>query len=277
MLKINQVIKPRNLAEALKQLQSGSYKVIAGGTDVIPQMRNRIMESIALLDLRLLQEELSRIEIKHDYLCIGALCTHYQIHTNPLVKQWCPVLAEACARIGSAQIRKRGTIGGNIINASPAADSVPVLVAAGAQAVITSAEVERVVPINCVAQRPGRTCLEKDELLTEIRIPLAGKAWSGTYLKVGPRNALLISVADAAVMIHPEFGVRISCGSVGPTIQRAEHTEKVFAQANMRLNDFEEALNLDISPIDDIRASAQYRKDVLVNLIYQLYQEKGGL
>lgn len=277
MLKISQVKRAESLNEALQLLQEGTYKVVAGGTDVIPQMRNQIMDPVSLLDLRLLREELGKIEIKDEFLCIGALCTHFQIHTDPLVQEWCPVLADACARIGSAQIRKRGTIGGNIINASPAADSVPTLVATGAQAVITSAEVQRVVPMENVAQQPGRTCMVPGELLTQIRIPLKGKPWSGTYLKVGPRNALLISVADAAVVMHPEFGIRIACGSVSPTIQRAGHTEKLFTQAGKTQADFEAALGKDISPISDVRASAQYRRDVLVNLIYQLYQQKGGL
>lgn len=271
---IKSIVRANSLEEALALLQDAPYTILAGGTDLLPQLRAGKSFSPQLLDLQALRPALAEISLQDDALCIGALCTHAQIQNDPLVQTWCPVLAAACRSVGAAQIRKRGTIAGNLVNASPAADTAPTLAAVGATAVLQHAAGSRSVAVEELACGPGRTCLQPGELLTALRIPLQGQPWRGDYQKVGPRSALQISVASAALLQHPQFGCRIACGSVGPTVQRARQCEALFSQRGQAKQAFAHALQTDISPIDDIRASAQYRRDVLCNLIYQCYLEK---
>ena len=273
MLNVKEVIKVASLEQTLHLLREKPYIVVAGGTDVLPKLRAGAWENTELLDISSLQQSLSGIYLEDGCLCIGAMCTHAQIQQDPLVQQWCSVLCQACRTVGSAQIRRRGTLGGNLVNASPASDTAPVLAAAGAQALLVSAESTRFVPVQMFATGPGKTCRMPDELLTQIRIPLYDHSWQGKYIKIGARNALVIAVASAAVLSHPKFGIRIACGSVGPTVLNAGHCEKLFTQPDMKRHDFYQALQRDLQPIDDVRASAQYRMDVLTNIIYQLYQE----
>lgn len=274
MLNIQSITTADSLEQALQLLSERRYKILAGGTDIIPQMRSGAHTNAWLLDLSNLRGKIRQIWLEAGYLYLGGLCTHDQIAHDPLVLTWCAPLAAACSRIGSAQVRKRGTIAGNLINASPAADSAPVLIAAGAQAILVSPCTTRNIAVQSLATRPGRTCLTPDELLYCLRIPLDGKPWQGQYHKVGPRNALFISVASMAILFHPSFGHCIACGSVGPTVVRANHCEKIFHRSDMRRDDFYQALQQDISPIDDVRASAGYRRQVLMNLLYQSYIEK---
>lgn len=274
MLNVQSYQKPADLTAALQLLKKGTYKAIAGGTDLLPQLRAGAHAGVNLVDLQALSGVLGQIRLEGDYLSIGGLCTHHQIEHDPLVRQWCRPLADACGKIGSAQIRKRATIAGNLINASPAADSAPVLAACGAQAVLCDWGGSRTVPVPALACRPGMTCLRPAELLTQLRIPLSGGAWTGSYQKLGARNALLIAVASVAILEHPMFGVRISCGSVGPTVCLAYCCERIYARRNQSREAFYDALREDIQPISDVRASAGYRMEVLANLIYQSYLQK---
>ncbi|MBQ0059337.1 MAG: xanthine dehydrogenase family protein subunit M [Lachnospiraceae bacterium] len=274
MLNISKYYRVSSLEEALDLLNKETWKILGGGTDIVPQMRAGAHKDAALMDIQLLKNELGSVEMRDGDLVIGALCTHEELRHNDLVKEYMPTLADACAHVGSPQIRKRGTIAGNVINASPAGDTIPSLVAAGASARFLSVNGERLVPVEDIATRPGRTVKEDNELLTEFIIPLEGKAWKGTYDKVGVRNALQISIADCAVISHPDFGVRIACGSVGPTVKRALQSEALFAKEGMTREDFASAMAEDICPIDDVRASAAYRREVLTNLIYLHYQER---
>lgn len=276
MLNVQSIVTADSLEQALQLLSERRYKILAGGTDIIPQMRNGAHADACLLDVSHLQGKIRQIWLEAGYLYLGGLCTHYQIAHDPLVHTWCAPLANACGKIGSAQVRQRGTIAGNLVNASPAADSAPVLIAAGAQAVLVGPGATRSIAVQSLATRPGRTCLEADELLYCLRIPLGGSPWQGQYYKVGSRNALFISVAGLAILSHPDFGHGIACGSAGPTVARANHCEKIYHRPDMCRDDFYQALQQDTSPIDDLRASANYRRQVLTNLLYQNYLEKEG-
>jgi len=271
MLDFAQYTKVETLQEALDRMDSAVYKVFVGGTDVIPHIRAGAIQGANLLDLQPLRAELGDIRVDEDYLYIGALCRHYDLQRSDLLLRWCPPLAEACSKIGSAQIRKRGTIGGNIVNASPAADVLPTLVATDAKAVLQSAQGKRTVLVAELAISPGKTQIQPNELLTEILIPLDDDAWDGAYSKVGSRNALSIAMASVAILKHPTFGWRIACGSVGPTVQRARHVEAVYGSENATEQAFCEALAADISPINDVRATADYRAQTLCNLIFNCY------
>ena len=288
MMRISSYTKAGTLKEALELKAAGPYRTAAGTTDLIPQMRKGKFAGAALLDISGLIEECGRIRLSDPaYLAIGALATHDRISHDKLVNEWCPPLAAASGKVGSPQIRRRGTIGGNLVNASPAADTVPVLVACGAEAVLQSLAGQRVIPVEDLAERPGVTCLRDDEILTEIRIPLksweadAGSTgaapWRGTYEKVGTRNALMIAIADAAILRHPQYGLRIACGSVGPTVRRARRTEEAFLKKGLTRSGLADALAKDISPISDVRASARYRMETLINILFEDYLMKEDL
>ncbi|HEX9092206.1 MAG TPA: FAD binding domain-containing protein, partial [Anaerolineales bacterium] len=163
---------PQTVQEALETLakQPSGAKIIAGGTDLVPRMRSGILNPALLVDLCRLP--LNRIEIKSGLLHIGARVTHSDILESDLLAVHCPTLVEAAKSIAGPPIRNRGTIGGNIINASPAADLAPPLLVYDAMAVLVKTGAERVVPLADLFTGPGRTILSPDEILTEICIPL---------------------------------------------------------------------------------------------------------
>lgn len=276
MLDIQTIIKPDTMKEALEQLDAAEWKVIMGGTDVIPAIRDKRIKGARLMDIGALEGELSDICLDNKYLHIGALATHDDVSKNSDVLRMLPTLADACSQVGSKQIRNRASIGGNIVNASPAADAVPVLVAAGASVVLKSTRSERIIELEKFATGPSHTVIAKDELLTEIRVPVDGGAWRGKYIKVGNRNALIIAVASVAILQNRSGEYRIACGSVNSTVRRAPAVEAIFNKSNVAEKaDMCVALHADAHPIDDVRASADYRAEVLINLLYNEYiQEK---
>ncbi len=272
MLEIQTIIKPHTLKEALEQLATAEWKVIMGGTDVIPAIRDRRIKGARLIDIGALKGELSAIYADNKYLHIGALATHDDVTKNSDVLCLLPALVVACRQIGSKQIRNRASIGGNIVNASPAADAVPVLVAAGASVVLKSARSERIVELEQFAIGPSHTVIAKDELLTEIRVPVGGGAWQGKYFKLGSRNALIIAVASVAILQNRSGKYRIACGSVNSTVRRAPMVEAIFNGSNVAEKAAMcDAVHADVHPIDDVRASASYRTEMLINLLYNEY------
>ena len=188
------------------------------------------------------------------------------------------MIGTAASLVGGPQIRNRGTIGGNILSASPAADLVPVLMALDAEAFFQGTEGNRSLPIRELMLGPGKTAVFPDEILLSIRVPK--KRGRSLFRKVGRRNALAISVINAAVYLETESGMftsaAIALGSAAPTAVRAVHAEKVLAGRTVPTdeaawqelqNRIREALQHDISPIDDIRASASYRRKVAGNMV----------
>ncbi len=272
MLDIQSIIKPDTLKEALKQLEAAEWKVIMGGTDVIPLIRDGRIKAAQLMDIGALKGELCDIYVDNSYLHIGALAKIEEVANNAEVLRLLPTLADACRQIGSKQIRNRASVGGNIVNASPAADSVPALVAAGALVVLKNSRKERIVELEQFATGPSHTVIAKDELLTEILVPVDGGAWQGKYFKVGVRNALNIAIASAAVLHNGNGEYRIACGSVNPTVRRALAVEAIFnADTIQNKAAMYNAIHSDVHPIDDVRASSTYRSDVLISLLYNDY------
>ena len=194
-------------------------------------------------------------------------------------------LAEAASLVGGPQIRNRGTIGGNILSASPAADTVPVLMALDAVLVLVSETGQRMVSINGFMKEPGRTAIHQGEILTEIVIPF--KTGAARFRKVGKRNALAISIINVAVYMEKEAGritaSTIAIGSAGPTALRAFHTEELLRtwtrpeQPKKNGSLFTKKLPLPCRRIfhrlTDIRATGSYRKTVADNLVLQLVRE----
>ena len=278
MLKIEQTIYPDSVSDALDLLSEGRFRPFAGGTDLIPAVRDGKLKDSSFLMLSRLKGELSGISLDTDNnLRIGAMTLHREIADSELIRQQIPALSNACAMVGSTQIRNRATIGGNIVNASPAADTVPVLTAAGALVEISSKENVHCIPIAEFATAPGKTILNPDALVTAVVIPLPEGGWSGSYYKVGIRNSLTISIADVAMLHNPVKGWKIALGSVAPTVRRAQQLEQVFNEpANITKTSFTRLLSQVAQPIGDVRASAQYRLDVLNNILYHAYEQRGN-
>jgi CO/xanthine dehydrogenase FAD-binding subunit len=199
---------------------------------------------------------------------IGALTTYTEVIRSPLVKRRLPILAEASRWVGSPQIQNRGTIGGNVANASPAGDTLPVLAVAEATVVLRSLDGERRVPIASYYTGYRETAMHPDELIVAIEVPpVEGRQW---FRKVGTRAAQAISKVVMAAVRAPR--PRIALGSVAPTVVRVPRTEALLAGGGS-LAEAQATLADEIQPIDDLRSTAAYRRQVSANLLAQFWSE----
>ena len=216
--------------EAVELLSRPGTRPLAGGTDLMVQLREDDPKAAgveAVVDLSHL-ESLKKIEYRGDSLWIGALVSHTQAAEDPLVKTWAPFLAEACHSVGAPQIRNRGTLGGSICNASPAADPVPPLVALDAELTLAGPRGQRTVALADFLDRPYRPLRQPDELLTWIRIPCMAGARTA-FVKLGRRRALAIARMNVAVLAVQQQGVveqlAIVPGAVFPKAIRVTRAE----------------------------------------------------
>jgi xanthine dehydrogenase small subunit len=197
---------------------------------------------------------------------IGALTTYTEILRSPLVRRRLPILAEAARWVGSPQIQNRGTLGGNVANASPAGDTLPVLAVAEATVVLRSLDDERRVPFGSFYTGYRRTVMRPDELIVAIEVPpVEGRQW---FRKVGTRAAQAISKVVMAAVRAPR--PRVALGSVAPTVVRVPRTESVLAEGGS-LAEAQVMLTGEIQPIDDLRSTAAYRRRVSANLLAQFW------
>ena len=277
-------VLPKTIDEAVEALADESSRPIAGATDLAVRIRADHAGPATLVDLTGVPE-LAMIGVDGDTLTIGAAASHAAVSRHDIVAHRAAVLAEACGTVGAPQIRARGTIGGNLANASPAADASVALAALDAVAHARSTRGEREVPVTGLFAGPGQLRLEPDELLTHVTLALPRAGASSVYRKLGQRKALAIAIASVAVTFDPTASaVRIALGSVAPTVVRADAAEMVFAEgwgslereaptgdsggadargsARSRTELIEEVAAKAArasSPIDDVRASAEYR------------------
>jgi xanthine dehydrogenase small subunit len=268
------VVSPRDLAAAYAALSAGTpeapIRPIAGGTDLMVALTGELGEPPAgVVDLWGV-EALRGIAIGGDTLVLGARTTYTDIRRSALCREHLPGLVDAAATIGAAQIQNRGTLGGNIANASPAGDSLPVLAAANAVIVLQSADGERQVPFTAFYTGYRASVRRPDELIAAIEIPrIAGKQY---WRKVGTRRAQAISKVMCAAVRGP--AVTVALGSVAPTVIRLPRTEQVLSGGGS-LEAAQEALGAEIAPIDDIRSTAPYRRAVSANLLRDFWQTTG--
>jgi len=272
-------VKPATLAETLGLLKSrdeGSLRVFAGGTDMIPKLKRRVMKAPELLvdlkgmsDLRLLAYEQGR------GLRIGALATIFEVAHAPFVKDGFPILSQAANAIASTQVQNRGTIVGNICNAVPSADSAPALLCLGAKVLCVSESGEREVRIEEFFTGPNKTILTSGELVKEIRVPKMPEGSKGVYLKLSPRSKMDLAVVGVGVTVVRDDGVfkdaKIGLGAVAPTPMRAAKAEGMLIGAKVSDEVIGRAAKLaseESKPIDDHRASAAYRK-MMVEVLVQ--------
>ena len=256
------LLQPRTLDDALEMLRDdGPLMPLAGCTDVYVTLNFGTEKATRFLDLWGL-EELRGIEEMDGGLRLGALVTHTELQRSPLVRERLPMLAAACREVGGVQIQNRGTLGGNVANGSPAGDTLPVLAAADAVVVLRSVGGERRVPFNELYTGYRATVIAPDELIVAIEVPrVDGEQW---FRKVGTRAAQAISkVVMAAVRGDRP---RVAIGSVAPTVVRLRETEDALA-GGASIEDAQAVLMREVTPIDDLRSTADYRRRVCANLL----------
>jgi CO/xanthine dehydrogenase FAD-binding subunit len=238
-------------------------RLLAGGTDILVEAKDGRVPREALLDVSAV-EEMRGIEERGGGLWIGAAVTHTEMMESALVARYAPALPQACAVVGGPQIRNRGTLGGNLANASPAADTVPPLFAADAVVEIVSVSARREVPIAEIFTGPRRSVLARDELITGVRIP-AREGVRASFLRLGQRQAQAISKVSVAVALAFRDGrpawARIALGAVAPTVVRAQRAEQaLLAGGPDALARAREMVMQEIAPIDDLRSTREYRR-----------------
>ena len=258
---------PPSLAEAVALLSAQpDARVLAGGTDLIVQMRAGARQPGAIVDLKRIAG-LEGIRAHDGGFAIGAAtpCTVLKDHAA-LSAAW-PGVVEAANLIGSVQVRGRATMAGNLCNASPAADSVPALVAAGALALIAGPQGERLVPVEQVPTGPGKTSLAAGEFIAELRLPARPERSSDAYLRITPRTEMDIAVAGAAVSLTLDADgtcthARVALGAVAPTVRLVADAGAALIGSRFDETAFErmaEAVRAACDSISDKRGTADYR------------------
>jgi xanthine dehydrogenase small subunit len=270
-----QLLEPRSLTDALKMLSSeGPLVPLAGCTDLYVALNFGTLRPTRFLNLWNL-DALRGIEARGATLRIGALVTYTDIITSGLIRRRLPMLAAASREVGGVQIQNRGTIGGNVANASPAGDTLPVLLAVDAVVVLRSVSGTRRVPMTSFYTGYRQTAARPDELIVAFEIPaVRGRQW---FRKVGTRAAQAIAkivVAGVWDKARADARPRLAMGSVAPTVRRLMQTEEALG-SGASLADAQAILQRDIAPIDDLRSTAEYRRQVATNLLAQFYAETG--
>lgn len=271
-------VKPKGLDEALGYLKdngNGRVKVYAGGTDIIPRLKARLLPAPELLvDLKGISE-LDYVEYEQEKgLRIGALATISSVAHHGTVQERFGLLAKGAGSIASRQVQNRGTIAGNICNAVPSADSAPALLCLDATVVCVSPRGERYIGIEDFITGPGTTVLEPDEILKEIQVPELPEGGRGAYIKLSTRQRMDLAVVGVGAVVASRDGVfqdiRIGLGAVAPKPMRARQAEEKIRGEKVGEAAIAEAGRQAAeasSPIDDHRGSAEYRRlmvDVLV-------------
>ena len=267
-------LAPTSLDEALHVLQTAGAggKVLNGGTDLVPQMKQGLVSPSSLVDIKDVPE-LNRLEwTETDGLRIGAAVTLSRFLSFTALPKECSLLMQACLLIGSAQIKNRGTIGGNVSNAAPSADSIPPLLCLDARAILASGKGTRSIPLHDFFIAPGRTLMGDDELLVEIRIPPPPSGSVGCYLRHTTREEMDIAVAGVAawIALSPQHNrlksIRIALGAVSSTPMRARGAEACLKGKPVTRDGIEEAAEkaaAEAKPISDLRGSAEYRRKLV--------------
>ena len=281
---------PHSLADAFAALAGSTADAqitpIAGGTDVMVRITGEIGEPPErMLDLWRL-DELRGISTDGGAVTLGALTTYIDIRRSAPCREHLPALVDAAATIGAAQIQNRGTLGGNIANASPAGDTLPVLLALDAEIDVGGSRGERTIPAAKFWVAYRRTALAPDELILRVRIPVAGGR-EARFRKIGTRRAQAISKVVVALAWRERDGasgrawsdVRLALGSVADRPIRAGNTESALegrAPTPETADAAAASLAAEIAPIDDVRSTADYRRAVAARVLHRLIRDAGG-
>jgi carbon-monoxide dehydrogenase medium subunit len=280
-----QYFAPETMGEALRLLGKHGRKirVLAGGTDLV---RNMNLE-FAVPDNILWIGRLGLEYIKSDNgtLRIGAATRMQTAGRSKVIQEKASALAQAAGKMAAPPVRSLATLGGNICNASPAGDTICAMIALGAEVVITSRQGKRVLPLEKVFTGPGKTVLRPGEMLTEIRIPPAGKKEGSAYAKVGRRQALTLAVLNAAARVRLDgkgncADVRIAIGAAAPKPVRAVKAEAALRGKPLTAEAIARAAEIAVTetkPIDDVHGTAWYRRKLTRVLVARVLAQAGGL
>ncbi len=267
-------LRPETIEEACSMLSqfNGKARVIAGGTDLMVNMKQKTDSPAYLVDISYFPG-LNTIEYnEEDALKIGALCTHSDIESSSVIQGKFNILAQACRSIGSVQIRNLGTIGGNLCNASPSADSAPALLGLDAKARIFGSAGENAVELAKFFTGPGETILKPNEILTGIDISTISPHSSAVYLKLSPRRAMDLAVVGVAIVLWLSADgsictdIRIALGAVAPVPIRAFKAEEIIRGQKLNNTLIDETARVaaeETKPITDLRGSVEYRKEMV--------------
>ncbi len=277
------VHSPKSLRDAFAILQqeAGRIKVLAGGTDLMVTLNARVEVPPAYLNIWPL-EELRGISEVGDQIRLGALTTYTQIIRSPLVQQYAPILIQAAKSVGASQIQNRGTLGGNIVNASPAGDTLPVLSVFEAELEIGSGNATRKIPFNKFYSGYRKTELAPEELLLAVYLPKTASTDWQYFRKVGTRQAQAISKIVLAMLGRKDSAsqkieaIKIAYGSVAPTVIRMPQTEALLVQQKPSLEliaQAQQSAMREVHPISDVRSTAEYRRLITGNILARALQE----
>jgi carbon-monoxide dehydrogenase medium subunit len=265
-------LAPKTIEEALAILKDlkDQARVMAGGTDILVQMKNREITPAYLVGIKNISS-LDYVEYgQNDGLRFGALSTVGSIENSSLIQKKYNILTQAVRSMASTQIRNVATIAGNLCSALPSADTAPALLVSGAKLKLRNYQGIRVVPIEEFFTGPRRTVLRDDELLTEIQVPDLTPDNKGVYLRHGLRKAMALASASVAVMMNFEDqyckDIKIALGAVAPTPHRVARAEVVLRRQHLDDALIAEAARVaseEAQPISDIRASADYRRELV--------------
>ncbi|UCF77892.1 MAG: FAD binding domain-containing protein [Candidatus Eiseniibacteriota bacterium] len=277
MIDVTTYIRPGSLEEALDVLASGEFTPLAGGTDLIPHARGRGPRK--MLDLSGLS--LDRVTRTASSIEVGACATHSELCRDAVVTKALPLLSKAAALVGTKQVRNRGTLGGNVVNASPCADTVPALLNHDAVAVLVSKDARRKVPVEAFITGPYATCIGPNELLTSIVCEPLEKPTFVSFLKLGRRQAVNISRMSLAVCLMMDGkgsikGARVSAGAVFPVARRMREVERLLAGESPSKRLFAEAGALAAQLMvkeSGVRWSTPYKRPVLAALLERALAE----
>jgi len=270
-----QLISPTSLSEALDVLAQNDnpWRPLAGGTDLMVLLEAGKLPHRNYLNIWNLGE-LRGIDVTDNQVTLGALTTYTEVQANEVLREEFPMLCQAASETGGLAIQNRGTLGGNIVNASPAADSPPALLVYNAELELISKQGPRRIPYSRFHTGYKQMDIRPDELLRAIRLPRSPEKRTHYYRKVGTRKAQAISKVCFAAMASMDGNqiaeVRIALGSVAPIPIRCSQTESALRQQVIDGNTLKAAraaLTADISPIDDVRSTRDYRLRVSLNLL----------
>ncbi|MGQ9646521.1 MAG: FAD binding domain-containing protein [Thermodesulfobacteriota bacterium] len=273
---IKQYFRPTSLGEAFRLLTSFSGRILAGGTDLLIQEGVESIPETAVVSLKDVRE-LKQIEKrKEGDIFVGAMVRHAEVTQSHWVNQYFPALVKASHWVGSPSIRNLATIGGNICNASPSADTAPPLLAYGAKAIIVSPSGEKTINVEDFFTGPSMNVLGRGEILKGFLLtPQQG--WIADYEKLGLRKAMEIAIVNVCVAMQMEdmrcSGIRIALGAVAPTPIRAKKAESILKDKKVTpelIGRCAEAAVEETKPISDIRASADYRKEMVRFLVRKM-------
>lgn len=278
-MKWEEYLVPPSLEEALAMLKEcqGQARVIAGGTDLIIQLKKKEVTAKCLVDVTKL-DELKGIELEDDFIRIGACVTHQELASSALIRERAAALVEGASQVGSPQIRNMGTVGGNIVNAQPAADTVVPLMALEAEVEVATVTGTRRDPLGGLCIGPGQCTVDSTaEILTAVRFRALDPNQGSAFERLAKRKALALPILNAAAVVTLNDGrdtfqeVRLAVGPVGPTPSRAFNAEEVLRGAAVEAQAIAAAMEIaaqEAQPRSNpLRGSQEYRQEMVKVLL----------